>query len=84
MTNDEHQHLQEQIALSRRLSLGFVGTFVPPMGIWAVFTGLRALSQIDANPKLVGRNMARWCFLAGLVQSATLVPAALLLLSRSF
>lgn len=84
MTTDELQHLNEQIALSRRLSLGFVGTFVPPMGIWAVFTGLRALSQIDANPKLTGRNMARWCFVAGLVQYITLVPLGWMFLSRVF
>jgi hypothetical protein len=83
MTNEEVQHLHEQISLSRKLSLGFAGTFVPPMGLLAMFTGWRALQKIDASGgKLAGTGMAWWCFWAGLLQTLTMLPLAWLLLSR--
>lgn len=81
MRNDEAQHLSEQTALSRRLALGFAGTFAPPFGVYAWLVGWRALIQIDAaNSKLVGRGLAVWCFVVGLIETIMFLPALLMII----
>ncbi|MBK8094601.1 MAG: hypothetical protein IPK32_22205 [Verrucomicrobiaceae bacterium] len=80
MQPDVPLELKTQCDLSRRLALGFVGTFVAPFGPFAVFVGWRAMNQIEKSGcRLVGIRMAYWCFWVGLLQTLTLLPMIWLL-----
>jgi hypothetical protein len=65
----QQQQIDEQVALSKSLGLGFALSVIPAAGagsIAALIIGLRAQKRIKASKhELTGRGMALWCVIVG-------------------
>jgi hypothetical protein len=84
-TSKQQQHIEEQIAVSTSLGLGFALSLIPTAGLGslaALIIGLRARKKILAAPHvLAGLGMALWCIVAGsvgLVASVCILGALVL------
>jgi hypothetical protein len=71
LSAEEQSQVDAQVALSKRLALGFALSLLPVAGLGslaAIVIGLRAWKKIEAsNQKLVGGGLATWCVVAGVV-----------------
>jgi hypothetical protein len=85
MVQPDKKHLETQVELSKRLSLGFVLTVIPAFGVISFCIGVRSYRQIVCSEfPLAGHKMALWCMIVGFCEAAICAYAviALILLNR--